>query len=92
VVSPQNGNPIAVPNLQGHEQSDRLQTIVTSIDVISHEQIIRVGALSSDPKEFDEIIELTVNITTYGDWSLYRLDIGFFLQHSLGLFDLMKLR
>mmetsp|Transcript_18461 Transcript_18461/g.30602 ORF Transcript_18461/g.30602 Transcript_18461/m.30602 type:complete len:213 (-) Transcript_18461:635-1273(-) len=37
VVSPQNGDSIAVPDLQRHEERHRFQTIVTSINVISHE-------------------------------------------------------
>ena len=36
-----------------------------------------VGHSSSDTKEFEEIIELAVNVSAYCDWCPDGLDVGF---------------
>lgn len=50
MISPKNGNAASVSNLQGDKQRDRFQRIVSSIDIVSHKQIIGVWARSSDSK------------------------------------------
>ena len=48
VVSSEDRNPVSVSNLQSYKQSDSFQGIITSIDVIPHEQIIGFRTSSSD--------------------------------------------
>lgn len=50
VVTPKNGDAISVSYFQGDQKGDGLQRVITSVDVISHEQIVRFRALPSDTK------------------------------------------
>jgi hypothetical protein len=44
VVSSKDCDSISVSDFQGDEQSDRLKRVIASIDVVSHEEIIRLRA------------------------------------------------
>jgi hypothetical protein len=44
-------------------------------NIITHEQVVGVGRLSTDAKEFDEIMELTMNIATHRHRTFHRLHI-----------------
>ena len=48
MITPQNRNPSGIPNLQRHQQRDRFQTVISPIDVIPHEQVVRFGTLAPD--------------------------------------------
>ena len=59
--------------------------MITSINIISHEQKIRVRYISADPEDLEQISELAVNITTDGKWSANCLYIAFLWQYLLRL-------
>lgn len=42
VVAAQYRNTLAVTNLEGHEESDGLDGVVASVNVVTHEEVIRV--------------------------------------------------
>jgi hypothetical protein len=42
VIPAQNGDPLAVSELERNEQSDSFYRVVSTIDVVSHEQIVCV--------------------------------------------------
>mmetsp|Transcript_8049 Transcript_8049/g.11946 ORF Transcript_8049/g.11946 Transcript_8049/m.11946 type:complete len:247 (+) Transcript_8049:462-1202(+) len=65
MISSQNCNTMSVSHLQGHQQSHSLQTVITTIDVISHKQIVGLRDRATDPKKLCQIVELTMNITAY---------------------------
>ena len=50
VISPQNGDPASVSDFQGNEQRNRFERVISSIDIIAHEHVIRFGALAADTK------------------------------------------
>lgn len=81
MVSAQNCNAIPVANFESNQQRDGFQRIISSINIITHEQIVWVRACSTDAKQFGKIIELSVNITTDCDWCIYWLHIRFLLQN-----------
>lgn len=43
--------------------------------VIAHKEIISVGSVASDAKQFDEIVKLAMDIAADGDRTLHRLNI-----------------
>lgn len=86
VVSPKDGDSIPVSDLQGHKEGDRLQGIISSVHVITHEQIVGFWALAADSEEFGQVIELPVNVPAHCDWCDYRLHIRFFLQDFFCLY------
>lgn len=69
-------NEAFVTYLQRDQESDGLNGVVTSIHVISHEEIVGVGAFASNAKEFHEVVELTVDVATNRDRTLDLLHIG----------------
>ena len=50
--------------LESNQQGDRLHTVVSSVHIISHEEIIGVGTLPSDPEQLHQVVKLTMNIAT----------------------------
>lgn len=56
VVTPEDGHSISVTEFQGDEQGDRLDRVVASVDVITHEEIVGVGGVASDAEELGEVV------------------------------------
>ena len=54
-----------VKYLESDQEGDSLHTVVSSVHIISHEEIIGVGTLPSDPEQLHEVVELTVYIATH---------------------------
>lgn len=52
------------PYLQGQQQQERFHTVVATVDEVTEKQVVSVGALASNLEQLDQIIELTMNITT----------------------------
>ena len=79
VIATKNGDAMSKPYFERHEKRDRLDRVVSSVDVVSHEEIICIWRVSSDAEQLHQVMKLTVNITTDGDRTFDRLYIGFFL-------------
>ena len=54
---------------------------VPSVDVISHEQVIRVGATAADLEQLHQVVELPVNVPANGDRASHRLHIAHSHEH-----------
>ena len=63
VISTQKGDVIRVTKLQQNHQKDCLQAIVPTVHKVSQKQIVDIGTIPTHFKEFDQIVELTVNIS-----------------------------
>ena len=77
MVSTQNSDSVSVAHFEGHEQGHRLNRIVASVDVVSHEEVVGLRRLSTNSKQFFQIMELAVNVTANRHWSPYSHDVGF---------------
>ena len=86
MVSSQKSDSIFVSNFQGQQQQKGFNAVFSSVNVISHENVIRVRRESTNFEEFKEVIELTVDIAANGDWWWDFDDVGFFAKDLLGLF------
>ena len=64
VVAPDKSDALWIADLQSKEQKECLYRVVPSVDEVSHEEIVGVGALASDLEQLHQVIELTVDITT----------------------------
>lgn len=49
--------------------------------IVAHKEIIGIGRIPSYPKQLDEIVELTVDITAYRHRALHRLYVPFLHQN-----------
>lgn len=65
VVASQNGDPLWVSNLEGHQQRHCLDRVVTTVNVITHEEVVGVGVRSTNLEQLHQVVELTVNITAH---------------------------
>ena len=65
MVASQQKDVIREPLLESEQQKDYFWPITASVHVVSHEEIIGVGTLPSDPKQLHEVVELTVYIATH---------------------------
>jgi hypothetical protein len=61
--------------------------MIAAIDVISQEDVVRVGKMTADFEKLEKIEELAVNIAANGDWSGEGFDIGFALKDFSGLLE-----
>ena len=52
-------------DLDGQEEADSLHTVVAAVHVVPHEEIVGVGAPPAHPEELQQIIELTVHVSTH---------------------------
>lgn len=75
VVATQNGDSVLEAHFESYKQSDSLYTVVAAIDVITHEEVVCVWRLTSNFEKLTQVMELTVNITTYGDWRTHLLHV-----------------
>ena len=62
VVASQDRDSVPVADLERDKQSDSLDTIIAAVDIITHEQVVRVRRLTTDLEEFKEIVELAVDV------------------------------
>lgn len=52
-------------NLQSKQKEKRLDAVESSVDKVTHEQVVRLGHVASDFEEFLQIVELTVDVSAY---------------------------
>lgn len=56
VVASQDRHTVSVANLQRDEEGDRLDTVVSSVDVVSHEEVVGVGRVASNSEELRQVV------------------------------------
>jgi len=86
VVSSKDSKSILKADLESDEKSDSLDGVVAAIDVVTHEEVVGVGRLTTNLKQFSQVVELTVNVTTDRDWSTDLLDVRFVNKDFFCLF------
>lgn len=64
VIATKKRNAIGIAHLQCQKQQEGFHTVVSTIYVVTHKQVVCSGTVSSDGKQLLQIIELSVDITT----------------------------
>lgn len=85
VISTEDGDSFAIANLESDEECYSLNRVVSTIDVVAHEQIVCIGRASAYPKQFHQVVKLTVNIAAYCHRAFDFLNIWFLSQNLLCL-------
>lgn len=80
MVSAKKSNLVRIPSLKRHKKCKRLEAVIPTIHKVSHKNIICRGKFPSYLKKFQQIIELTMNVTTDGDGCRNRLYVTLFNQ------------
>ena len=58
VVPAQDRHAVAVAHLERDEERDCLDRVVPSVDVVAHEEVVRVGRVAADSEELREVVLL----------------------------------
>lgn len=85
VVTAQDGDALAIANLQGHQKCHGLHGVVSTVHVVAHEQVVGVRRLAAYPEELHEVVKLTVDISAHCHRAFYLLHIGLLGENLLGL-------
>ena len=91
VVASEDGKSILEADLQCDEKSYSLDRVVATVDVIAHEQVVRVGWLSTNFEELSKVMELAVDVSADGDRSTHLLDVGLINKDFFCLNRIQKL-
>ena len=75
VVTSEDGNAVLEAHLEGDKKSDGLDWVVATVNVVTHEEVVRVGGLTSNLKKFTQVVELTMDITADCHWCTHLLHI-----------------
>ena len=65
---------------QTKEKLESLNRIKSSVDKVTHENVSCIWNLSTLVEKFEEIIELSMDVTAYGHWCLNWLEIALFYK------------
>ena len=69
----QMGHIYQLNHLKRYKKRHRLYTIVPSVHVIPHEEVIGVRGLSTNLEQLHQVVELPVHISAHGNRALHRL-------------------
>jgi hypothetical protein len=72
VVTTEDSDAGGVSDLEGDKESDGLDRVVATIDVITHEKVVGVRIRATNLEEFHQVVKLAVNITTNSDRAFLR--------------------
>jgi hypothetical protein len=65
VISANERNPVGISHLESEEEQERLDGVVAAIDKVAEEEVVFVGAFAAHFEEFDEVVELSVDVSAY---------------------------
>lgn len=68
MISSEDGESLRISDFQRNKESHGLDGVISTIDVVSHEEVVGFGRLTTDFEEFTQVVELTVDVTTYRNW------------------------
>jgi len=76
VIASKNSDAFSVAYFETDKQSDCFNGVVTSVYVVTHEEVVSVWRFASDLEELNKIVELAMNITANSNWAFNLLDVG----------------
>ena len=75
VVTTKDCNSVGEADLEGNKERHSLHTVVATIYVVTHEEVVGVGRLTTNLKELAQVVELSVDITADSDRSANLLHV-----------------
>ena len=64
VVSTKKRNAVRVDDLQRKQEQKGFNAVVASVDIIAHEEVVRIGTVASDKEQLLQVVELAVDVST----------------------------
>ena len=67
VVSSEDSESVLIADFKGDKQGYGLDRVVSSVDVVTHEQIVGVWRMATNLEELAQVMELPVDVSAYCD-------------------------
>ena len=68
VVAAKNRDSVSIAYFECNHECHDLHRVVSSVDIISHKEIVCVWELSAYFEQLDQIVELSMDVATDGHW------------------------
>ena len=91
VIASENSESVFEADLQGNKECHSLNRVVTTIDVVTHEQVVRIRWLSTNFEQLSKVMELSVDVSADCDGRTYLLDIRLINKDFFCLNQIQKL-
>ena len=62
MVAPDQGDAVRVPHFEGEQQAKGFDGVETPVDKVAEEEVVCAGGGIPDPKQFQEVVKLAVNV------------------------------
>mmetsp|Transcript_25081 Transcript_25081/g.45376 ORF Transcript_25081/g.45376 Transcript_25081/m.45376 type:complete len:216 (+) Transcript_25081:402-1049(+) len=85
VVAADEGDAIGIAYLQSEEEEEGFDAVVAAVDEVSEEEVVFVGTFTSDFEEFDQVVELAVDVSAY--LRLHVMRRAFFTWRLIGQYE-----
>ena len=85
VVTSQKSDVGGVLHFEAQEELEGLNRVESSVDEVAHEDVSRVGNLSTLVEELKKIVELAMDVSADGDWGFDWLHVALFDENLLNL-------
>ena len=85
VVAAEKSDMSRILQLEAEQQLEGLDGVVAAINEVSHENVSGVWNLTSFLEEFEQVVELAVDVTADRDWSAHWLHVALFYKNLLDL-------
>ena len=66
VVSSEDSKSVLIADFKSDEQGYGLDRVVSSVDVVTHEEVVGIGRVSTNLEELTQVVELTVDVAADG--------------------------
>ena len=85
VVAAKNSQTALVAYFQGHQESDCLDRVIASVNIIAHEEIVCFGRRTTDLEKFTKIVELAVDVAANSHRRFHKSNIRLILKYFFSL-------
>ena len=85
MVTPGQGNPVGVPDFIGKKQTDSLDRVVSTINIIAEEKVVGERRFSADGEQLNQVMKLSMDVSTNGNRCWYELSVGLVAEDLFGL-------
>lgn len=86
MVAPKEGYPVFIAHLQGKQHEEGLDTVPSAVHVIPQEDVVSIGRIPADLEQLQQVVQLSVDVSTDGDWRTHPDGVRLSLEDFLGQF------
>merc|ERR1712216_165040 len=92
MIASQQRHMLWVAGFEQHEKRETFKAIISTIHIVTHEDVVGVWHLASLVEQLQQIVELSMYVTTHGHRRRHRLHIRLLYQDFFHIFaELLQL-